>query len=174
MKQLALMIACASFAACGGSDPTYKVGGQVLTVKDSGYVTGDYFCEAAAMGQLRVVFVDYFPICAPNDPIDSQRDITTEHNELELIYVTAQVKDAKTPVPVAVGDCTNGPAGPGIATFRHFAANSTTPVETQAVGGQLFLTQLDPTGDKPAKGSFDLDFGQQGAISGSFSSYTCN
>ena len=175
------MRACTSFfllllGACH-PNPTYSVGGHTLTVKDSGYITGDYFCQAAARGQLKLNLVDYDPICGgtvgPNDP-GGARDPQLEHNELELVFVTSAHMDPKLPYEVSVPDCMAGPAGPGIAYFKHYPTGSTMPDVATAQNGSLFLTFLDPNDAKPAEGSFDLDFGAAGKVKGDFTTYTCN
>jgi hypothetical protein len=172
-----ILFGTALFASGCSSEPSYTVGGQTLTVKDSGYMTANFFCQAGTPGQLELVLVDYAPICGPDDPIDSDlgaRNGQLEHDELELLFMTGDHTDPTQPYAVGVSDCTLGPVSDGTATFRHYAANSATPVTTQAVGGAMFLTYVDPTGAKPAEGNFTLDFGAQGSIVGKLKSYTCN
>ncbi len=175
---LGLGLAIAASSGCGGSSPTYTVANHALKVADSGYVTTDqYYCSAAAPGQLKLTIVDYNPICGAAVPATSDggaRNPQLEHNELELLFVTSAHDDPKVPYEVSPPDCTIGPAGPGIATFKHYASNAKTPEITMAQSGNLFLTYRDPTDKKPATGSFDLDFGAGGKISGTFETFTCN
>jgi hypothetical protein len=165
-------------AACGDKSPTYEVGGHKLTVKDSGYTTADYYCAAAAKGQLKLNIVDYDPICGGMIPANADggaRDPQMEHNELELVYIISSHDNTKLPYEVDGNpDCTVGPAGPGIAYFKHYPSGSTTPDITVAQGGSMFLTTYDPTDMQPAVGSFDLDFGAAGKVAGDFTTYTCN
>jgi hypothetical protein len=145
-------------------------------VKDSGYITAKFICEAGLEGQLELVLVDYQPICTEDTPIDSDmgaRSGQLEYNELDLLFITGDHTDTTKPYAVGPTDCTVGPVSDGTATFRHHSATAAT-IETQAIGGNMFLTFVDPTGAKPAEGSFDLDFGAQGKAAGKFKSYTCN
>jgi len=177
MKSYLALASLIIFAGCGSKNPTYTVASHALTEDDSGYVTGDYYCAAAAKGQLKLNIVDYKPICggmiSPTAP-GGARDPQLEHNELEFVFVISSHDDPKLPYDVSPPDCTNGPAGPGIAYFKHYASNSDTPDVTVAQSGSLFLTQYDPTDMLPAKGSFDLDFGAGGKTKGDFTTYTCN
>ena len=172
---LTLAVGCKSGDGFLGQE--FKVGGHSLTVKDSGYVTADYFCAGAAQGQMRLNIVDYQPICGGAVPASADggsRDPTLEHNELELILVISANDNPKVAFDVSPPDCVNGPAGPGIANFMHYPSGSTTPDITIAQGGQIFLTSYDKTDAKPATGNFDLDFGGAQHVVGKFETYTCN
>jgi hypothetical protein len=167
-------------AACGDGAATYSVAGHTLKVRDSGYVTADYFCPGAAQGQLRLNIVDYDPICggpiAPTAP-GGARDPQMEHNELELVFVLSSkssVEDPKTPYEVSPPDCDVGPAGPGIAYFKHYPSGSETPQVKVAQSGEIFLLSYDPSHQKPATGKFNLNFGGADQIEGEFETYTCN
>ncbi len=176
--RLSLLTLVALLPACH-KDVKYSVGGHSLTVRDSGYVTADYFCAGAAQGQLRLNIVDYDPICGGMVPASADggaRDARLEHNELELIFVISAHDNPKLPYEVSPPDCILGPAGPGIGYFKHYASGNETPEVTVAQSGNLFLTTYDPTDAKPAVGSFDLDFGlgAAGHVAGSFETFTCN
>ncbi len=177
MKTLAYAALALLAIGCGNKNPTYEVGGHKLAVKDSGYVTADYYCAAAAKGQLKLNIVDYNPICGGMVPANADggaRDPQLEHNELELVYVISSHDNTKLPYEVSPPDCTNGPAGPGIAYFKHYPSGSDTPDVTVAQSGEIYLTSYDPTDMQPAVGRFDLDFGAAGKIAGDFVTYTCN
>lgn len=175
---MSLVVGAAVTGGCGGDNPTYLVAGHSLTVADSGYVTtSGYYCSGAAAGQLKVSIVDYQPICGAKIPATADggaRNPQLEHNELELIFVTSAQDDPKMPFQVSAPNCTLGPAGPGIATFKHYASNSQTSDDSVAQSGQMFLTFRDPTDKKPATGTFSLDFGPGGKLAGSFETFTCN
>jgi hypothetical protein len=173
-----LLCAAALLAACGGKEPTYAVAGHTLTVRDSGYVTTtERYCLGAAVGQMKIQLVDYFPICggpiAPGAPGGS-RDPQLEHNELELILVTSVNDNPKVPFEVSPPNCDIGPAGPGIAYFKHYRSGSDVPETEVAQSGEIFLTSSDPAHLEPAKGSFKLDFGGASKIEGTFETFTCN
>jgi len=181
MKPYYLAFLLAFSVACGGGNgilgQTFTVAGHSLTVKDSGYVTADYFCAGAAQGQMRINIVDYVPICGGAVPAGADggsRDPALEHNELELILVLSANDNPKVAFDVSPPDCVNGPAGPGIANFKHYPSGSTTPDITIAQSGQIFLTTYDKTDVKPATGHFDLDFGGAQHVVGKFETYTCN
>ena len=172
-----LILAAALLSACS-SNTTYKVAGFSLSVADTGYVStdGHGFCPAAAAGQLKVVLVDYHPICGPSVGIDADggaRDNQLEHNELTLLFINGVQTDPAMKFAVSVPNCDIGPAGPAIAYFDHFASHNAVPQRTFATGGSMMLTYVDPAGAKPAKGSFDLVF-PTGKVAGDFNTYTCN
>ncbi len=176
MKRL-LIAAASMLGACSGGK-SYKVAGYTLSVADTGYVStdGHGYCQAAAAGQLKVVLVDYHPICGPSVGIDADggaRDSQLEHNELSLVFVNGVQTNPAMKFAVTAPNCEVGPAGPGIASFEHFASHNDVPQRTYATGGSMMLTYVDPTGVKPAKGSFDLEF-PTGKVAGDFETYTCN
>jgi len=179
MKLPLLAPAFALLAACGDGGTSVSVGGHTLRVKDSGYVNADYFCAGAAAGQLKLNIVDYEPICGGMIPATAPggaRDPQMEHNELELIFVLSSktaAEDPKTPYEVNPPNCDVGPAGPGIAYFKHYPSGSEVADVKVAQSGQIFLLSYDATHMKPATGKYNLDFGSD-KIEGEFETYTCN
>ena len=167
MSRLALFLAVLA-AGCGGAG--FGLGGYNLEVVDTGYFSSpdNAFCEAMTNNQVSIVLVDYTPVCqlAP--------DAAKEHVEIEIVISLGAQPNTAKPYPVEKVNCTTGPAAPAFVRYRHWAAGSANPDFNQmADSGTITFTNFDLTGATPAKGSFNVKFGDT-QLSGSFESVSCN
>jgi len=177
-----LVMAALLVVGCGKGTPTYKVGVNSLSVRDSGYYYTDGhfdFCQGGGAGQMLLDFVDYDFICDPMHP--AARDSQLPHIELRIILTIGVAPDfnANTAYPtmkpyeVQTADCVTAGA-PAVAQFLHFTPGLDKPDSTvTASSGSVTITQFDPTKAKPLKGSFDLRFGGD-QVKDSFSLFNCN
>jgi hypothetical protein len=164
-------------AACSGAEPpTYTVGGNKLTVLDSGYLTSGsgQFCAAMSPLQIQLRFVDYEPICGSDPKVATARDPKKAHSELQIVLgIGGHVRNADPYVAGKI-DCGVGPGMPALGTWLHWPANAGNPdVSLQADSGSINLDAYDPTDKNPVKGRFTLQFGAN-TLKGSFDTFTCN
>ncbi len=174
---IGLAVAAVVVAAAGcSSDPVLTVGSAHLAVKDQIYQsTSTYFCDGLAPDQVKFRFVDYGPACAIDRPAGSAdpRDPAKEHTELTLIVSFGGNPRWPTTAFDATGDCVTGGAN-ALATFSHFAANSTTAdTVMKATAGKINIGTYDATGKNPTTGNFDVTIGGS-QVKGSINSYSCN
>jgi hypothetical protein len=169
----AAALAAALAAGCGASHPTYTIGASKLTVVDTGYYRQPFFCPAAAMDQIRIDLVDFKPICGAPTPGMSDDAAAKDHFAVELFFAVAAHPNNSLPYDVKKPDCTLGPAGPGWAAYSKRPADGTAEQLTYADSGTMMLTQYDPDGNKPAKGTFDLML-EGSHVTGDFEAFACN
>ena len=170
----------------GGGDPTFKIAGNALTVRDQGYfyTDGHDYCEMGGEGQMMLDFVDYNFIC---DPAHSpQKNPNGAHTELRIILTMGRA-DQGFPThpnqmlpfdsdPSVTPDCANGPGDIIIGQFRHYpnGMDGTAPdAISYATQAHLQFTEFDKTKMMPNKGNFELHFGAD-VVKENFTIYNCN
>jgi hypothetical protein len=184
MRTIILAFAVA-VVGCGGSDQTFKVGGQTLTVRDQGYFYSDAhdYCTQGGAGQMMLDFVDYNFICDPGHA--PQKDPEAPHVELRIILTQGPLPDHLTHPnmalpydsdPSVTPNCETGPGDVIVGQFLHYpnGHDGQAPDMVQyATSAHLTFTQYDATKAKPNQGSFDLKFGAD-EVKSSFTIFTCN
>ena len=170
---------------CGGSDGTITVGGNTMTIRDSGYFYSDShdYCAQGGAGQMMLDFVDYNFICDPSHTPDKAP--TSPHTELRIILTQGALPDHLThpnmmlPYDSTSGVTPNCETGPGdviVGQFLHYPDGNANTVPDQIIyasSAHLQFTQYDATMKTPNKGSYDLKFGAN-EVKGSFTIYNCN
>jgi hypothetical protein len=182
MRPLIALAAMLVAGGCGKGTGTYTVGGNTLTVRDSGYYYTDGrfdFCPGGGAGQLLIDFVDYNYICDPTHA--PERDVALPHLETRIVLTIGVAPDFNTngayptmkPYDVMPADCQNDGA-PAIGQFLQYTAGLDKASSVAlASSGTVTITQFDPTKAKPLKGSFDLRFGGD-QVKDSFQLFNCN
>jgi hypothetical protein len=180
-----ILLAALWVAGCGGSNTTFTVGGQTMTVRDSGYFYSDghSYCPGGGAGQMMLDFVDYNYLCDPGHPPDKVP--LSPHTELRIILTQGPLPDHLThpnmmlPYDSTAGvqpNCDSGPGDVIVGQFLHFpdGNDGTLPDKVvYATSAHLQFTQYDTTKAKANSGSYDLKFGAD-EVKGSFTLFTCN
>ena len=174
----ALFALALATGACGSS---ITVGQFSLDVASTQYLTspGVAFCSGMHANQIEVDFADYSPVCKKDQkPGMDPCDPTIEHTALKFVLSPGGMPDFRlNGFPVNMNVTCLGGGGPAYVAFLHYPAGMgcTTPDKTIiATAGEIRVQQLDAMNINPFKATYDVTFGTQGHISGSFSVKNCD
>ena len=166
----------ATLSACGTD---ISVGRYTLAVASTQYRTspGNAFCPGMHANQIEVDFADYSPVCMRDQrPGTTACDPMAEHTALQLVLSPGGMPDfLLNGFPIDMGVTCAGGGGPAYVAFQHFPMGCSNPDKTIiATAGQIRVRQYDPMKIGPFNATYDVTFGNQGHISGSFSVKNCD